>query len=505
MRIHQCKHFLFVAVILFLLAFSLNAQHMSFTKTTFDNAQESFESEDYKDALYEFQKLYNAGKTNAHICYKIGMCYLNLQGQEVKAIPYLEKAIKNISAKFDDKQISETHAPTHALYYLGNGYRINNELDKALAVYDKFTQTEGFEEVYNKKMVDKEIKSCQRAKVIYDKPVGVKFEHLEEPINTAENNYNAVVSANGKVMAFMRDLKFYSAIMVSFYSDNQWSDPVNINSQVVSDGDFYVSSLSFDGTELYLVKKNRVKRLFSGGDAPEGGSFSGDIYVSKFSNGLWTKAMPLNNNINTSHNESHASISPDGKTLYFSSDRRGGEGKMDIYLSTRNEGDNWGPALNLGPIINTSDDEATPFISSDGTTLYFSSKGHFNMGGYDIFCSRRLANGWTEPVNIGFPLNTTNNDLFFAPLNAHIAYFAKIWPEGSGNKNIFKVFLHPDSLETKNIGEKETDFFKKNFTIKVCKTLDSSPVIVIRYDKELHQFLVADPENYKVVIEDNGK
>jgi len=208
--------------------------------------------------------------------------------------------------------------------------------------------------------------------------------------------------------------------------NGDWGEPENISEQVGSDGDCEPTCLSANDSELYMVKKTK-------------GNY--DLYVSYWKDNKWSAMQQLNKYINSSRNETHASISADGKTLYFSSDRRGGFGKLDIYKSERMVNGDWGPAVNLGETINSDNDETTPFICEDGKTLYFSSDGHLNMGGFDIFVSHLMANNkWENPVNAGFPINTTGNNMFYCPVkNGEIAYYALIRPDGFGKEDIYRI------------------------------------------------------------------
>jgi hypothetical protein len=200
---------------------------------------------------------------------------------------------------------------------------------------------------------------------------------------------------------------------------------VNINTQIISDGDLYPTSISFDGNELYLVKRT------------EGNT---DIYVSCLVDRIWTEATKMNKKINSPFNETHASISEDGKLLYFASDKPRGIGGLDIYVSKKDAKNQWGKAKNLGKIINTKFDEDTPFITNNGKRLFFSSQGHYNMGGFDIFYSEKDNKKWQIPVNIGYPINNTGDNLFFMPLKGgEIAYISKFIDNENDNKEIYKL------------------------------------------------------------------
>jgi hypothetical protein len=416
-----------VIAFFFLLVNTANwAQTKNQPSEYFDDAEFFFDDGDYREALYNFLKVHEKDTSNANINYCIGMCYINIPGEETKAIKYFEKAKNKISTKYKKGAFEEKNAPLLLLFYLGNAYRVNNELTKALDVYKKFRDDPYFDGHYNAKMVDDEIATCQRAKLVQDNPLNVRFTNLGSFINNAQSNRNPVVNKDETILIYLSSLKFYDAIMMSRKDSSGWGEPENISDQVGSDGDCEPTCLSQDGKDLYMVKKTK-------------GNF--DIYVSHWKNGVWTAMQPLNKNINSSKNETSASVSADGKTLYFSSDRRGGFGKFDIYKSERMADDDWGPAENLGETVNTENDDIDPFICEDGKTLYFSSQGHLNMGDFDIFTTKLMPNKkWETPVNVGFPINTTGRNVFFYPLrNGEIGYYATVRPDGFGKEDIYKI------------------------------------------------------------------
>lgn len=393
-------------------------------KELFEDGNFFYDSEDYSEAIYYFKKLYDYDNTNGNICYYVGLCYLHIPGQETLAIPYLEKAVAKISYNYTKSTFGEGRAPLHAMFYLGNAYRINNQLQEALEIYDRFLNSPYFEGNYNLEIVTTEIEACKQAKVIQDKPIPIKRENLGEIINDNNNNSHPLISGNDSVLIFMSSLKFYDAIFMAVRTDTGWSWPINITPQVASDGDCYPTGLSYDGKELFLVRKEKKKY---------------DIFMSKWEGDKWSVKQELGKNINSGGKETHASPSADGKYLYFTS-TRGGRGGLDIFVSERQSNGEWGKATNLGKVINTSKDEETPFVSDDGKVLFFASNGHASMGGFDIFYSKNVNGKWTPSVNIGFPINTTNDNLFYNPLGKGlISYQALILDEGYGQKDIYRI------------------------------------------------------------------
>src|SRR6056297_1609365 len=210
--------------------------------------------------------------------------------------------------------------------------------------------------------------------------------------------------------------------------NGKWGPPVNLLPQLGIDGDCETTSLSYDGKELYLYREDEL---------------DGNIYVSYFEDGQWSNIKKLGENINTKYWESHATISADGKKLYFVSNREGGIGDLDIYASERLPNGKWGEAKNMGKPINTQWREDTPFLTEDGNTIFFSSEGHFSMGGFDIFVAHKTEEGWSEPQNLGYPINTTDHNRFFVPFNnGNQAYYANINLSAAGGKDIFKYHLN---------------------------------------------------------------
>ncbi len=211
------------------------------------------------------------------------------------------------------------------------------------------------------------------------------------------------------------------------------------------------------------------------------------------------RQLHLDPSVNTGADETHASITADGKTLYFTSSRRGGLGGLDIYRSNRLPSGIWGEAENLGAKINTPEDEETPFLADDGKRLYFSSKGHFNMGGQDVFFSPVTETGnWKDPVNIGFPINTTGDDLFYYPIgDGSQGFISRIERDEAHAFNIYHV----------SIGERKVEFsdssgpleFPDDFSLHILKA-GSSDTLSIQYRKDKNLFESSDP-SYKIIRE----
>ncbi len=244
------KNILYLLIILLIGSTGLKAQDEE-PEDIFNDAEYFFSSGEYQEAVYLFLKLVALQPDNSNFNFRTGMSFLNIPGQETKAIPFLEKAVANTTLKYKQKKYSEIYAPHHAWFYLGNAYRINNQLGKALESYAKFKDIKDFEKKYNLSITDNEIKVCERAKIIQDSPLNVTITNIGQPVNSTNSDYSPVLSPDESVIIFMNSQRFYEAIMFSEFINGQWMNPVNITPQVGSDGDMIPVSLSMDGKELY--------------------------------------------------------------------------------------------------------------------------------------------------------------------------------------------------------------------------------------------------------------
>jgi tetratricopeptide (TPR) repeat protein len=409
-----------------LFTLTLFSQEVKNQQDIFLEAEYFFMYDDYSDALPIYLQLYEKMPENANLAFRIGVCYLNIAGKKNLSVSYLEAASKNISAKHKEGTVSQVTAPYDALFELGNAYRINYQFDKARDAYKKYEQTLLPDDKENISFIEHEIKVCENAKTLIAKPVDLIFENMGSLFNDEKSNFNPVISADGKSFAFMVSLKFYDAVMFTRLVNGKWANPVNITPDLQADGDLYISCLSADGKMLFFSMSDKS---------------ASDLYYSTFDGTRWSKAIKLNKNINTKGWESHAFVSEDGNYLAFASDKPGGFGGLDLYLSKKENGD-WGPSVNLGFEINTPFNEDRPFLINSGKSLFFASQNHDNIGGYDIFRSELQPNGlWSKPQNLGYNLNTPDDNIFFMPVGNGKSGYISVYKEGegSGREDIYKV------------------------------------------------------------------
>ena len=297
---------------------------------------------------------------NLNIKYKIGTCYLNIPGEKAKSIPYLEEAVKSASYDAKAESFKEKRAPLDAYFYLAKAYMINNDLEKGmntLLTFQKLaSETKEKGGMENQEFIDQQIQACKTAITLKDSPVAFRKKPLGPDFSLGSINDNPAVSFDGNSIVYTERRGIVNVIFYSRKERGKWQPPVEITNELAAGEDCSTCALNSDGTELFLYKTD---------------NYDVAIYSSTYKDGYWTPVRKLNKNINTKFYESHAAISSDGKKLFFTSNREGGEGNLDIYVSEKDALGEWGPAINLGPTINTPYNEDTPFITLDGNWIYF--------------------------------------------------------------------------------------------------------------------------------------
>jgi len=386
----------------------------------------------YEKALTIYLYLLDHGLKNANINYKTGITCLHIPGKKEQSILFLLRASEKTTKKYNNEfSFKEKKAPVKAFLYLGDAYLKNNELEKASKYYHQYKSKSKLKK--NKEVAATRIHQYQYARALKNSPLNINF--IKFPVNTPDSfNFNAALSFDANSIVFNAKRKDYIAVYYSKKVNGEWTIPRNISTEIESDGDYLVSSVSYDGKTLYLINQEQ-------GDD--------DIFVSLLQKGRWSKAIPLKGRANTIFNETHAVCTTNGKYLYIVSDRIGGKGGFDIYRLESDGNGKWNRIKNLGSGVNTKDDEASPFLNKTEDTLFFSSKGHQTMGGYDVFSVPvHESDSFTQAINTGYPINTTDDDLFFLPWQGDtLGFISKTDSSLPSEKRIFMAgtvkSIHP--------------------------------------------------------------
>ncbi len=382
-------------------------------------------------AIDDFEKAYAFNPKNAELNYKLGDCYMH-SNYKTKSIKYFLEAF-NLNP---DIQL-DIH------YKLAKGYHLASEFDKAIKEYKiHLSKLTGKDSEQEKKLVNKQIAECETAMEMVKNPIRVWVDNLGKKINSPFPDYAAQISADESVIIFTsrRPSEYNKEMQMGMYLEDvyistkdekgNWTQATLISKNINVTENDAISGLSPDGNTLFLY-------YHSGNDG-------GNLYQSnRTEDGDWSKPKDLGKTINTSKSwDTDASLSYDGKRLYFVSDKEGTMGGRDIFYSDWDaKKEQWGKSVNIGKPINTEYDEVGIFMHPDGKTMYFSSNGHKGMGGFDIYSSEMKEDStWSEPVNIGYPVNTPDEDVFFTVSASGIhGYYASFKEDGEGEKDLYMI------------------------------------------------------------------
>jgi hypothetical protein len=397
-----------------------------------EDAEFYFSEDHYMRALPLYKRLSEAHPDDAYFHSHLGICYLYKNDEKELSIVELEKA----------QELDPTIEKID--YYLGRAYHLNYLFDKAISEFNMALMNEKLNDK-EKQEINHYIEYCQNGKILCKDTAQVEIKNIGDPINTENSEYVPVITIDESTLIFtyrgarstggLEDLKFqpdttgeyYEDIMVSTRVGEHWQSPDPISNNINTKGHDATVALSNDGQTLFLFKSTTED--------------GGDIFMSNLVGDTWSKPERLGPNVNTPKNwEGSCSLTSDGQTLYFASDRPGGLGGRDIYISHKMSDGSWGPAENMGPGINTPYNDDSPFIHPDGINLFFSSEGHNSMGGYDLFYTTFKNGKWKEPVNLGYPINTPSNERFYTlTADGGTGYYSSDQKGGKGQQDIYTV------------------------------------------------------------------
>jgi outer membrane protein OmpA-like peptidoglycan-associated protein/Tol biopolymer transport system component len=467
-------------------------------------AENYIDNENFDGAINLYQRILDEEPDNAEINFKLGFCYLNSADQKEKAIEYIEKSVKSLSKKKNKKKNNYDYLVRS--YYLARAYQATYRYDEALNHYIALK-----EETKNKQLldlIDKQISDCAEGKSMVDNPVDITITNMGDSINSEFSDHSPVLSADESVLIFTSRRKgpfstemdysgeYDENIYISYNIDGVWSSPKSIGNNINTPEHEASIGLSVDGQQLLIYKSDD----------------EGSIYSSKLVGDLWQVPEKLGPTINTKARETDACFSPDGNKLYFTSDRKGGYGGLDIYECYKLVNGGWSEAKNLGPTINSSEDERAPFMHADGVTLYFSSKGHGGLGGFDIFSSKlNEFNTWEKPQNLGFPINTSSDDVFYITTpDRKRSYYASNQETGLGKTDIYVIGLKETqaaniTVMTGKVYICRGSLPEVSITVLDYKTDEVIGIYAPNSKTGKFLFVLNKGGHYKVIFEANGK
>lgn len=419
------------------------AQESNFNER-FNEAVKLAEENELNMARSIWAQLAKKHTDNGNVNYRAGVAQLNSGNNKTAALPYLKTAEGiGISRNYDRFSPLENKSPVELYYHLGVAYHLNYKFDEAENSFSKFLTTAPRKH-FLRERAELGIAHARNAKELIKNRVDFEITNLGPVINSVYPDFSPVVSVDENALFFTssrirpdssnvgrRDRitgEYFNDIYVS-YKDRrgEWQTPELL--EINEPEHTATVNVSADGQTLYVYRDDNGV---------------GNIYESKLVGETWTEMKIMGGGINSNHWETHLAVSVDNQTAYFVSNRPGGLGGRDIYRVRRLPNGEWSKGENLGSKINTPYEEDAVFITPDGKTLYFSSEGHNSMGGFDVFYSDydEENDEWSSPVNIGYPINTTDDDVFFVTsADGRRAYYSSIKETGYGEKDIYMVKL----------------------------------------------------------------
>lgn len=436
------------------------------------SAENYFSVENYDSAYSILGKLYVITPSDYDVIFLLGVCELQYKKNYSAAISYFE----SIRSSHSDKDI-----PIETYHLLGDAYHFNYDFDSAIKYYKKYRSLLPKKETNLLQELNEKIKISTYAYQLFTSPKEYTKINLGGNINSDKGDYAPVISADETSLIFTSrriggvnpeknpfDGDPYEDIYISYKQpNNKWGEAILMNEKINSQRHDASAAITADGQRLFIYRSNKKGK-------------EGKIYKSYLNGAEWEEPVPLGSNINSGDRLTSVSITPDEQTLYFTSNIKGGIGKGDIYVSHKMEHGAWGVAENLGSNVNTTYNEESPFIHPDGKTLFFSSKGHDNIGGYDVFKTVFDGELWSKPENLGYPLNTIKDDLHFVlSANGKHGYYTSTGKDSYGKEDVYQIIMTKPNIPLTMI----------RGTILCADSLKPLNVVIKVRDVETNQFI----------------
>lgn len=406
-------------------------------------AKHEFNEKNMRGALLIYREVLKLQPEHANAKYWTARCYYGLKRYDL-ARKYLDEAVELKSDVQDNIDL-----------FYGQIHHRLAELDQAIERYQKFIDANDnlLGNAFELEEAQRFIAQCKYAKELMANPVAVKVENMGPDVNSRFDEYAPSVTAKGDLLLFTSrrsdavggdideggDYKFFEDIYYTRQDeDGEWGKAGGVDGEVNTATYDAVLSVSPNGEQMFVYRNNQ--------------NSAGDIFMSTYNshNDSWRAPEKLGRPINTSYFESSVSITADESMLYFVSERPEGQGQGDIYVSTKNAGGGWSKPKNLGEVVNTELDEKFVFIHPNGKTLYFASNGHQTMGSYDIFRTEFVNGAWSIPVNLGFPINTVNEESTFSMTRDNkTLYIAAEYDDALGERDIYMIDVSEYGLLSK--------------------------------------------------------
>jgi len=475
------------------------------TNKLFEEAMEFAEYANYNEAIYNFKQILSIDSMHIDALYNMGLCYLNTSNGADTAVICFKDGLSKLN-----ESENRGYVGNELRLSLAEAHQVMLEPNKAISLYNEILNSSSELDSLTRLYISKEINVCNNASFFIQNPIEIEIINLGSNINSIYDDHSPLVAIDEKELIFtsrrkwiklplLEDGQFAEKIYSVSLDKNNWESAKLLSMFFKHYEHESAASISPDGRKIVLFRNDEHGK---------------SLYWSKYDGTEWTHPEKFPEPINSHYEETHGSLSSDMNSFYFTSDRPNGYGGLDIYICNRLESGGWSEPRNLGPQINSEYDEETPQIHYDGKTLYFSSEGHNSMGKLDVFYSEKQDDEeWSIPVNMGYPINTPDDDFFFTPtINKSRAYYASSrFSDNYGGSDIYVVkFKHNSNTELavvegvidSSLGE---DYSKMR--VLVTRTEDNKLIREYRPDEEDGKYMLflEVGDQYSITEENNSE
>ncbi|MFN8355323.1 MAG: OmpA family protein [Spirosomataceae bacterium] len=466
------------------------AQNLSSTNKKavelYQKATEAFQQRKVEEAFNFYEKAVEKDPAFAEAWMRLGSLY-ELTRQYDKALELYKKSID---------LNPDLPALASAYQFTGNYYLRHGKYQQALQYYEKqFSLTPS--NSFVSKRVSRNVETCRFALSAMNKPYVLNVRPLKE-INIFPSQYFPVLTADRETLIFTATEKINENenLFVSHLENGVWTSPTSLSAVINTPENEGTCSISADGRTLVFTSCQGRK-----------GFGNCDLFITHKTGNDWSEPQNLGREINSPAWESQPALSPDGKTLYFVSDKMGGLGKRDIWVSRQDSLGDWSKAINLGNTINTPDDDLSPFMHANGKTLFFSSEGHLGLGGLDVFFSELTTTGWSKPQNLGYPINTHEDQVaLFITADGKKGYYSLEETQEIGKRN---AKLYEFDMPTELIRQfKKANYLKGSvFDVVTKKPVGAEIELFNLKTNQLETKIPSDSQtgNYTTILNDGGE
>jgi outer membrane protein OmpA-like peptidoglycan-associated protein len=474
------------------------------TRKQLKTANKFFEQENYRASIPFYEQVLAKEPNNPLALFRAGISYMSFDKE--KASDYIYKAQKLKPKVSKDVE-----------YWLGRVDHLNYNFDEAITHFQAYNTTLKAKDTRKAELAQL-IQHSKNAKVQFNSPKDIFVKNLGPTVNTPYAEHSPVISSDDKTLLFTSrgenvtgagntegkkggnlatDGEYFEDIFeTKRIDDENWDKPRSLSGVLNGKGHDASTQLFDNDSKLLMYRQDE----------------NGDIFYSEKSGGDWTQPKKLNQNINSKAFESDAYITPDGLTIYFSTGKYSEDGTLDIYYATRQAGGDWGAAKSMGSAINTKYDDDSPYLSRDGKTLYFSSRGHNTMGGYDIFKSEydSIGKKWGRPENMGYPINTPDDDTYYrlSPDGSY-AYLSSYRIGGYGEKDIYTInYIKNATIRGKVLSQKDSTIIPGVELVFSGTQADKTALSYRDITKPItgdYQVNVLSGRSYQVALSKDGK